>query len=398
VKQGKHRIAMYSPGVVGLGHLRRQLLIAQTLAKASPDLAILLIAETRQAGAFSIAPGLDCLILPALRKNADGRFAPRYLGVSITDLMALRARTIHAALEAFAPEVFIGDKLPRGALCELDSSLNLLRDRGTRYVLGLRDILDEPDAVTRDWDRTGDVQVMRDFVDAIWVYGDPAVYDAVCEYRLPADLAAKARYVGYLDQRRRLEFADAARDPFPALQLPPGRLALCLLGGGQDGALLAEAFAAAPLPADTNGVIVTGPFMDEAVKHRLRRVAAGVPRLRVVEFVHEPAVLVERADRIVAMAGYNTACEILSFEKPALLVPRIHPRREQWMRAARLQAMSLVDVLQPDALTPAAIGRWLDRDLPQARPAREVVDFKGLDRLPRLLDEVMTVGAEAQFA
>jgi predicted glycosyltransferase len=385
----KHRIAMYSPGVVGLGHLRRQLLIAQTLAKASPDPAILLIAETRQAGAFSIAQGLDCLILPALRKNSDGGFQPRSLGVGIDDLVALRTRTIHAALEAFNPDVFIGDKLPRGALGELDAALGLLRERRTRYVLGLRDILDEPDVVARDWNRSGDLQAMRDHVDAIWVYGDPTVYDAVREYRLPADLAARARYVGYLDQRRRLEFADAARDPFSALQLPPGRLALCLLGGGQDGALLAEAFAAAPFPADTNGVIVTGPFMEEEVKRRLRRAAARTPRLRVLELVHEPAVLVERADRIVAMSGYNTTCEILSFEKPALLVPRIRPRREQWIRAERLRAKGLVDVLHPDELTPAAIGRWLDRDLPPPPPAREVIDFRGLDRLPRLLDEVM---------
>jgi len=384
---------MYSPGVVGLGHLRRQLLIAQTLAKSSPGLAILLIAETRQAGVFSVSPGVDCLILPALRKDADGGFQPRYLGVSTDDLIALRARTIHAALATFEPDVFIVDKLPRGALCELDPTLEMLRERRTRCVLGLRDILDEPEAVARDWARTGDLQIIRDRFHAVWVYGDAAVYDLVREYDLPADLVAKVRYAGYLDQRRRLDFVDVASDPFPALRLPPGRLALCLLGGGQNGAALAEAFSAAPLPADTNGVVITGPFMDEDVKRRLHRSAEGQPHLRILELVHEPAMLVERSDCIVAIAGYNTTSEVLAFQKRALLVPRIRPRQEQWIRARRLQQMGLVDVLHPDALSPAMIGGWLDQDGCSTRPAREAIDFNGLERLPALLQEVLTANS-----
>src|SRR5439155_16394849 len=116
-------------------------------------------------------------------------------------------------------------------------------------------------------------------------------------------------------QRARLQFAglDGA-DPLDAFHLPPGRLVLCTVGGGQDGANLAESFAQAQLPPETNGVILTGPFMSEDVRHRLNQVAAGHPRLRVVDFHSEPAVLMERADRVGAMGGYNTICEVLSFE------------------------------------------------------------------------------------
>ena len=141
--QRHSRIALYSPGVVGLGHFRRQLLIAHTLVKALPDPAILLIAETRQAGAFNIASGVDCLILPGLRKAPDGRLEPRHLAVERDRLAALRRGAIDAAVAAFDPDVFIVDKLPRGALCELDSVLAMLKDRPARCVLGLRDILDE---------------------------------------------------------------------------------------------------------------------------------------------------------------------------------------------------------------------------------------------------------------
>ena len=42
-----------------------------------------------------------------------------------------------------------------------------------------------------------------------------------------------------------------------------------------------------------------------------------------------------RAAGVVAMGGYNTFCEILSFDKPALIVPRTVPRLEQFIRASR---------------------------------------------------------------
>jgi len=45
---------------------------------------------------------------------------------------------------------------------------------------------------------------------------------------------------------------------------------------------------------------------------------------------------------VIAMGGYNTFCEILSFDKRALIVPRTKPRLEQYIRAARAQELGLV--------------------------------------------------------
>src|SRR2546430_10766261 len=63
----------------------------------------------------------------------------------------------------------------------------------------------------------------RSHYDAIWIYGDPAVYDPVQEYGLPDYIAARARYTGYLDQRPRLEFAQAQAGPLLATLPPPPR-------------------------------------------------------------------------------------------------------------------------------------------------------------------------------
>lgn len=139
------------------------------------------------------------------------------------------------------------------------------------------------------------------------------------------------------------------------------------------------------------GVILTGPFMPPEVQQRLCRRAEANPKLRVLGFVTDTDLLLEQAERVIAMGGYNTVCEVLSFEKPALIVPRVHPRREQFIRAERLRDRGVLDLLHPDDLTPRALADWLTRE-PTARPtARNRIDLNGLAKLPSLLAEVLQV-------
>src|SRR5262245_33408905 len=90
------RIALYSHDTLGIGHMRRNMLIAQTLAHSSRRAAILVIAGAREAGAFAMPPGVDCLTLPALSKEGTGAYQPRCLNLSVEELVGLRAQTIRA--------------------------------------------------------------------------------------------------------------------------------------------------------------------------------------------------------------------------------------------------------------------------------------------------------------
>lgn len=387
------RIALYSPGMVGLGHIRRNLLIAQTITRTLPQAAALVIGEARQTGNFTIAAGVDTLTLPALRK-VDGRCEPRYLDISLQKLVAMRSQAILGMLTAFDPDVLIVDHLPRGAMRELEPTLVQLRRRGrTRLVLGLRDVLDAPETVRREWKHAANEQAIRDYYDAVWIYGDPAVYDQNREYHFGSDVAARLRYVGYLDTVERVDPVSGG-DPLESLGLGPDRLALCMVGGGQDGEALAVAFAQAA-PKDMNSVIVTGPFMPAEAQERLRRAAASNPRLRVLDFVEEPTQLLRRADRLVTMGGYNTVCEALSFEKHTLVVPRAGLRLEQRIRAERLQDLGLLHVLPDEDLSPAAIAAWLARDLGPAPQVRERIDLSGLVRLPHMLTDLLATPRRA---
>ncbi len=388
------RIALYSPGIVGLGHLRRNLVISQVLAESQLHSVNLLITEAREASAFvnALPPGMDCLTLPGLSKGVDGVCRPRYLDMPLKEVIHLRGRAIRAALKEFKPDLFIADNLPRGAYRELDPVLKHFKANGhTRCVLGLRDVLDDSWSVHRDWFRWNNEEAIQEYYDAIWVYGDPAIFNMIDEYRFPDSVCSKIRFTGYLDQRKRLAFTSTeALDSLAALELPPGRLMLCLVGGGQDGEALADAFSQAKMPDDACGVIVTGPFMSRAFQQRLAERAAANPRLRVLKFIAEPTVLVGRADCVIAMGGYNTVCEVLSFEKRALIVPRVKPRREQIIRAERLRDLGLIDLLEIDKLNAPALSEWMARD-GQPPKTNGRINLNGLDQLPGLAEEVLAL-------
>lgn len=391
------RIALYSHDTQGLGHMRRQLLIASALLRMNPRPTLLMICGAKEVGAFELPPGVDCLILPSVSKVGSGAYEPRRLDMSLTDLTSIRANTICAAMESFDPDLVLVDKVPTGFQGELLPSLRWLKARGrARCILGLREVLDDPDAARRDWERDACDDAVADHYAQVWVYGDRGVYDPVAEYGFAACTASLTRFTGYLnplDLDRIKEVGGAHEEDEDAViaeVCPVGkRLVLCAVGGGQDGAELALSFARASLPSDVVGLIVTGPYMPAGVRSELRAISMGRADLEVREFVTEPYRLMRRADAIVAMGGYNTVCEVLAFGKPSLIVPRVHPRREQLVRAQSLSRLGLVDVLTPDLLNSASIGAWVARARGPERPAADMLDFAGVDRLTEFAGQAL---------
>ena len=111
----------------------------------------------------------------------------------------MRGEVIRAALERFDPALLIVDNVPNGALGELRSALPGLAARGTRLVLGLRDVLDEPEVVRRQWWRQRNFETLRRYYDAVWVYGDPRVIDTAQACGFGPDILERLAAVGYLD-------------------------------------------------------------------------------------------------------------------------------------------------------------------------------------------------------
>lgn len=385
------RIALYSPGMVGLGHLRRNLLLARRFARDRPHAAILMLTEAREAGSFEFPETVDCISLPAVRKDADGVCRSRRLNMALPDLVRMRSAVLDAALAEYAPDVLIVDHLPGGALGELGASLRRIARNGrTSVVLGMRDILDDAATVAEEWARAGHARSIERYFDEVWIYGDPGVFDPFAEYGLPRSVQAKARFTGYLnpfEDARPAAAQDA--DSLASRLAGNGKMILCHVGGGQDGAALAEAFVEADLPDGAAGVLLTGPFMARHDRERLAsRAGRHGGRMTVLTLVAEPSALLVNAERVITMGGYNSITELMALGKHALVVPRTRPRCEQLMRASRIARRGLLDVLAPERLGPGALSAWMAAPI-DGRPQLPV-DMDGLGRASRYLGEILS--------
>ena len=189
------------------------------------------------------------------------------------DLISLRASSICSAIESFRPDLLIVDKVPLGAFGELVPTLKFLRSRGNiKCVLGIRDVLDDPDAVRAETDNQVIQEAIEKYYDEIWVYGDRRVYDPIVEYHWSKSVESKVKFTGYLDQSQRLR-EQAGDDVTSLAPASSDRLVVCMLGGGQDGFSVAKTFVEALPATGVKGVLLTGPFMPKTEAAHINAIA-----------------------------------------------------------------------------------------------------------------------------
>lgn len=366
------RVAFYSHDATGLGHVRRNLGLARTLSGLAERPQILLVAGTGDAARLELPPDTDLVILPGVHKDRQGEYRPRRLDAGELDrVLTLRRATIAAALTAFDPDLLVVDRYARGFRRELEPALDALVARGTRVVLGIRDVIDAPEAVRAHWADEAVDEALARWYEAVLAFGDPAVLQPLAP--LPGVRPVPVHTTGYLVPR---PVPDGGRRHDP-VEREEGPLIFCTVGGGADGREVTAAVAEARLPDGARVVILTGPQMPAADRRALEARAEGRRDLTIVEMVADPRPLLEAADAVIAMAGYNTSSELLAIDAPVLLVPRPFPREEQRIRAAAFAAHGLADVLERDEATPDAIGDWIAAAIVAPRVDRSGVDRDG---------------------
>nr|WP_232011988.1 glycosyltransferase [Actinomyces slackii] len=375
---------LYSHDAQGLGHLRRNLALAHHLAQGLPSLTGapvtgMVITGLAPGEGFDLPEGFDWLVLPGVAKGADG-YEPRRLGVSRTELGLMRSSLLDAALSSFAPDLLIVDRHPYGVRQELRDPLRSLKRRHPRakVVLGLREVLDTPDALAREWSALGSTELLRELVDHVWVYGDPAVHDLVDTGEAPTGLIDRIRFTGYLAHGR--SEAEAQVEPYTT------PFVLTTAGGGSDGYDLLLAAAAMKPPIGHEHVVVTGPQLSD--EEFLSIAAAGGSRTLVRRTWPGMSRHVADASAVISMGGYNTICEILSTSTPALIVPREVPRLEQLIRARGLEQAGAVDLMRSQDVDSSALGAWA-ASMVGRQVSRAHLDLDGLAAVPRLARELL---------
>ena len=381
------RVLIYSHDTFGLGHLRRCREIAHALVSAHADMSVLILSGSPIIGSFDFRSRVDFVRVPGVIKLHNGEYTSLNLKLALDETLAIRASIMRHTAEIFEPDMFLVDKEPLGLRGEIHDTLVMLKSRGTPLVLGLRDVMDEPDLLQPEWERKNVLPALKNLYDDIWVYGLEQVCDPLAGISIPASVRRKMKFTGYL--RRGLPDTAQMEAEIP---VPDGPFLLVTPGGGGDGDGMVdwvlrayEDGAELPWPA----VIALGPFMQPDRKAAFQQRASALPNVDTFTFSAHFEHLMARASAVVAMGGYNTFCEILSFDKRALIVPRTRPRREQLIRAERSAALGLLTVLEGDTdRSTKRMIRALNHLPQQVQPSEAIIPglLDGLPMVNRLVD------------
>jgi predicted glycosyltransferase len=326
----------------GLGHLRRNRIIAGAVLDADAAASVTLVTGVSSTPHWCRHPRIEVVRVPSLVKDSAGRYRSSQL--SFDAAVAERARIFEAAVQRQEPDVIVVDRHPFGTAGELRRGLLAAKSAGAALVLGLRDVLDEPAAVAAEltgpqWEGASEL------FDEVLVYGNRVICDHELEYGLPI----VPRYCGWVVDR-------AAR--------ATGRqddLLLVAAGGGADGAdVMRLGLDLLRHRPHLRGVVIAGPFGDRADAVRQATAGGLGGRTQVLGYSNDVTRWLARAGSVLQMAGYNSTVESLAAGHRPMLMPRRTPRREQAIRAGRLAHLGVADVVDRGAQA-AELAWTLDR-------------------------------------
>src|SRR5439155_1647907 len=214
----------------------------------------------------------------------------------------LRAELLRDVALGLAPDLVLVDHEPLGHKGEFSDGLSALKAQspGTKFVFGLRDIMDDIGRIRGQWRELGVYDALEHLYDGIAVYGQPDLFDVADAYAIPESVRPKLHYCGYVV--RDLPTADATvvrrRYGLPER----GLLLTASVGSGSDGYPVLDAACTAverlrrTFP-DLVAVLVTGPFMPAGERTLLEARAPGArdhPRVRWRDPAHRLSRTVAR--------------------------------------------------------------------------------------------------------
>jgi predicted glycosyltransferase len=386
-------VLLYAQDNRGLGHINRTLTIARHVLAAYPNLVAYLATKSRITGNFVLPKRCDYIKLPT-------RLTPETISQTVEEeesaiqhFRQIRGQILRDAALGLAPELVLVDHEPLGAKGEFRDGLYALKEQcpATRFVFGLRDIMDDAAQIRALWQELGVYDAFENLFDGIAVYGSLKLYDVAEAYALPPSVQPKLHYCGYIVRDLSNPDPGLVRQQY---ELPQnGPLVVATVGSGYDGYPVLEAARAAverlqiKYP-DLLAILVTGPFMPADRQAMLLSRATATCRVLSATDNYQ---LMSAADAIVSMGGYNSVCEALAVERPLVIVPRATHKIEQQIRAETLAARGLARWVHPKELNGETLADALEWALRSDRRAhaqrvRELIpSFDGASRLTAYL-------------
>ncbi|MBY5534211.1 glycosyltransferase family protein [Rhizobium leguminosarum] len=360
------RIFFYVQHLLGIGHIARASRIAKALVKDGFDVTVV-------TGGLPVpgfpGEGVKTVALPAVvasnagfsgLADADGRPAGK-------DFLNTRRQLLLDAFHAAKPDVVIIEAFPFGRrqmrfeLLPLLEAIKKAKPR-PKLLSSVRDILQENRKAGRDAET---VALVKEHFDAVLVHGDPGFVRLEDTFPLTSEIADRLRYTG-------LVAAPPAPEPAETFDI------IASAGGGAVGAALIGAAkkAAAMLPDNLRWLLVAGPNLPEADFAALSEDVG--PNVTLARFRKDFPSLLCGAKVSISQAGYNTVGDLLRTECRAILIPFVvGGETEQTVRAERLQALGLADILPENGLTSGHVKEAVEKALAAPRRGPVSLDLDG---------------------
>ncbi len=358
--------------LLGTGHLRRALTLAQAFAGAGHETLL----ASGGMPVDGLTPGAVRLLqLPPLR--SDGANFTRLLDqdghpVDTPALDARRDRLCHAA-RAFGPDILITELYPFGRRVLAREFLTLLETartlpRAPVILSSVRDILAPPSKPARAV-QTEDI--IGKWYDAVLVHSDPQSTRLNASWPVSAALEPRLAYTGYVTP---------AAAPHPD-RAGAGQILVSAGGGPVGDHLFRCAVRAARLSPDRSWrLLVSG----RDAQARIAALADGGPA------VIQPArpdfrQMLHHAAASVSLCGYNTALDVLQATAPAVFVPFDDGGEvEQTLRARSLTRLPGIVALSTAELTPQRLRDAVTQVMAVPRRDGPALQFDGAAQTVRI--------------
>ena len=361
------RVLIVVTHLLGAGHLTRAAALARGFAQAGHDTTLVSGGNAPQPKDLD---GIAFVQLPPVRTagtdfstllDEDGAQVDNFRLAERRILLLDTLRDVH-------PDVVITELFPFGRRVLADEFMTLVTDaRRVKprplILCSIRDILASPSKPQRIEEAHAR---LIDNYDGILVHGDPAIVPLEATWPVDERIRPLIHYTGYVDE-----------NPEP---VPPGNREGILVSGGSSVASLplyrAAVAAAHELPEHPWRILV-GRGVAEA---DFQEIAAHAPANALVERARPDfRALLARAELSVSQAGYNTVVDLLRSGVMSVLVPfEAGHETEQRLRAERLNALGLAEIVSEMDLSPQTLAEAVRRSLSRPPVAAPPIACDGM--------------------
>jgi len=383
------RLLLYVQSLLGVGHLARAALLARAFAAAGWE--VDLVSGGMPVGEVSLGAARLIQLPPA--RSRDEAFSELVDEAGKAVDAAWRQARCERLLALFAerrPHVLILEMFPFGRRQMRFELLPLLAaakaaERPPLIVSSARDVVQGRRKPGRAEEA---LALLEASFDLVLVHGDPSLVRFEESFPLAAGLGARLRYTGYIapPQTPRGRVGDPGWD----------EVVVSAGGGAVGAALLETALAARPrskLKARRWRLLAGRNLPQEA----FAALAAQAPPDVVVERARADfRALLANCRVSISQAGYNTVMDIASADARAVLVPFVGlGETEQTLRAEKLAARGLVEVVPERQLTAATLAAAVDAAEAMPAPRFAALDMSGAAKSVRIVSEALSRRAAA---